>query len=734
ARWTTDGQLEYLGRTDHQVKIRGFRIELGEIESALASHPAVAQAAVVVREDQPGDKRLVGYVVPAGDSAPGTDGSALRAHVAGLLPDYMVPAAVVFLDALPLTVNRKLDRKALPAPDYTGGVTSRGPANAQEGVLCALAAEVLGLPSVGVDDNFFELGGHSLLATRLVSRIRSVFGVEVPIRTLFEAPTLRELASRLTASTASRPSLAPAQRPELVPLSFAQQRLWFLGELEGPSATYNIPMALRLTGTLDTDALHTALRDVVARHEVLRTVITTVDGNPHQQIQDTDTIDDLLTLVDAEHLPQAELTRLVTEAAGHRFDLTGEIPLRADLYRTGTDQHLLVLVMHHIAGDGWSLGPLAQDLSTAYAARATGTAPAWAPLPVQYADYTLWQRDLLGDATDPDSLLTEQLAHWRHALDGTPEELALPTDRPRPPVASHRGGTVELHIEAEVHRALVDLARAQGVTVFMVVQAALATLLHRLGAGDDIPIGTPIAGRTDEALDDLVGFFVNTLVLRSDLSGNPDFTQLLDRIREHALNAYAHQDVPFERLVEELTPARSMARHPLFQVMLTLQNNTTPHLELPGLNAELLPTGEAPAKFDLDIQLNEHVTDGGDPDGLRGVITYATDLFDHHTVAGIGERLIRVMETVTADPSALVSRIDILSPVEHHRVLVEWNDTARDVPPATVAQFFETQAALTPSAPAVVFEGVEVSYAELNSRANQLARLLVEHGAAPERL
>ncbi|MBZ9641243.1 condensation domain-containing protein, partial [Streptomyces sp. PSKA30] len=590
----------------------------------------------------------------------------------------------------------------------------------------------LDLPQVGVDDNFFELGGHSLLATRLVSRIRSVFAVEVPIRTLFETPTPAALAGRLTTSGVSRPPLAPAQRPELVPLSFAQQRLWFLSELEGPSPTYNIPMALRLTGTLDTDALHAALRDVVGRHEVLRTVITTVDGRPYQQIVQTDAIGDLLTTVDAEQVPQAGLTRLVAEAAEHRFDLAGEIPLRARLLRTGPDEHVLVVVMHHIAGDGWSLGPLAHDLSTAYAARSTGDIPTWDSLPVQYADYSLWQRELLGDASNAGSLLTEQLAYWRHTLDGVPEELALPADRPRPPVASHRGGTVDLHIDAEIHRAVVDLARAQGVTVFMVMQAALTVLLHRLGAGEDIPIGTPIAGRTDEALDDLVGFFVNTLVLRSDVSGNPDFTQLLERIRERALNAYAHQDVPFERLVEELTPTRSMARHPLFQVMLTLQNNAQARLDLPGLNVEVLPTGNGPAKFDLDVQLSEHLTDGGEPAGLQGVITYAADLFDHHTAAGIGERFVRLLETVTANPSVLVSRIDILSPVEHHRILVEWNDTARDVPLATLPELFQAQAARTPDATAVVFEDTELSYSELNTRANRLARLLIDRGVRPE--
>ncbi|MFJ4986608.1 non-ribosomal peptide synthase/polyketide synthase [Streptomyces sp. NPDC088732] len=724
-RWTADGQLEYLGRTDDQVKIRGFRIELGEIEAALAAHPSVAQAAVVVREDQPGDKRLVGYIVPTTN----TDNTELRAHVASMLPDYMVPAAIVALDALPLTANRKLDRKALPAPDYTTTATSRGPANAQEEILCALAAETLGLPTVGIDDNFFELGGHSLLATRLISRIRSTFAVEVPIRTLFEAPTLRELAHRLTATSPSRPALVPAQRPDLLPLSFAQQRLWFLNELEGPSPTYNIPMALRLTGALDTDALHAALRDVVARHEVLRTVITTVDGRPHQRITPADAVGDLLSVTP---VTEDALRAWVSEAARHRFDLATDIPVRMSLAEIGPDEHVLVVVLHHIAGDGWSLGPLAHDVSTAYTARTTGTAPTWEPLPVQYADYALWQRELLGDASDPSSLLTEQLTHWHNALHGAPEELALPTDRPRPPMASHRGATVDLHIDADIHQAVVDLARAHGVTVFMVVQAALATLLHRLGAGDDIPIGTPIAGRTDQALDDLVGFFVNTLVLRTDLSGNPDFTQLLERVREHALHAYAHQDVPFERLVEELSPTRSMARHPLFQVMLTLQNNTQATLDLPGLAIEALPTGDSPAKFDLDLQLNEHLTDDSKPAGLHGAITYATDLFDHHTAAALAERLTRVLHTVTAHPSMPVNRTEVMDAAERDRILVRWNDTARDVPLATLPELFQSQVARTPDATAVVFEDTALSFAELNTRANRLARLLVDRGVRPE--
>ncbi|MFI6645989.1 condensation domain-containing protein, partial [Streptomyces sp. NPDC050504] len=368
ARWRADGQLECLGRTDDQVKVRGFRIELGEVEAALATHPAVAQAAVVVREDQPGDKRLVGYVVPVGGAAPQADGSALRAHVAVLLPDYMVPTAMVFLDEFPLTVNRKLDRKALPAPaPGRGAVGGRGPANAQEEIMCAVFAEVLGLPSAGLEDNFFELGGHSLLATRLVSRIRSAFGVEVPIRAVFETPTPAALVGRMAASGVSRPALVPVDRPETVPLSFAQQRLWFLRELEGASALYNIPVALRLAGQLDVDALCAALRDVVVRHEVLRTVFGHVDGVPEQRVLAPDAVDLPLS---PEDVSEGELARAVADEATRPFALTDELPLRARLFAVAPQDHVLVLVLHHIAGDGWSLAPLARDISTAYAARA----------------------------------------------------------------------------------------------------------------------------------------------------------------------------------------------------------------------------------------------------------------------------------------------------------------------------------------------------------------------------
>ncbi|MFF3257520.1 amino acid adenylation domain-containing protein, partial [Actinacidiphila glaucinigra] len=726
-RWTTGGQLEYLARTDHQVKIRGFRIEPGEIETVLTSHPAVAHAAVVVREDHPGDKRLVGYVVPK----TAVDGAAVREHVSRLLPDYMVPSAVVVLDALPLTVNGKLDRKALPAPDHTATSTGREARTLQEQLLSQAFADVLGLPHVGVDDNFFDLGGHSLLATRLVSRIRAALGAEIPIRALFETPTVAGLAQRMTDSGTARQRLTAAPRPATVPLSFAQQRLWFLGELEGPSGLYNIPLALRLTGDLDHDALRAALTDVIARHEALRTVFPSVDGKPEQHILGPDAID--LPLTTAEVL-EGGLERAVADESHRAFDLARDIPVRARLFAVAPQDHVLVLVLHHVAGDGWSLAPLARDISTAYVARSGGHAPTWEPLPVQYADYTLWQRRLLGDPEDAGSLHSAQLAYWREVLAELPEELALPGDRPRPAVATHRGGTAHLRIDADVHQRLGALARAEGVTMFMVLNAALATLLSRLGAGTDIPIGTSVAGRTDESLDELVGFFVNTLVLRTDVSGDPSFREMLRRVREQNLGALARQDVPFERLVEDLAPARSMARHPLFQVMLGLQNTTAPVLDLPGLGTAPLPAGEQPAKFDLDVQLQETFAPHGRPNGLTGVITYAADLFDHSTAVTLAERLVRLLDAVVADAEQPVTGIDLLSAAERRQVLVEWNDTAHEVPASTLPELFQAQVARTPDATAVVFEDTQVSYADLNARANRVARLLAAQGAGPEQL
>ncbi|MFF3640054.1 non-ribosomal peptide synthase/polyketide synthase [Streptomyces sp. NPDC002564] len=722
-RWNAHGELEYLGRADDQVKVRGFRIEPGEIAAVLERHASVARATVLVREDRPGDKRLVAYTVPA-DAAAGTDQAELRAHVADALPEYMVPAAVVALDALPLTPNGKLDRRALPAPDYAAATVGRAPRTPREEVLCGLFAEVLGVDRVGIDDSFFDLGGHSLLATRLVSRIRTALGTELPLTALFDTPTVAGIAA-LSGAEEARPALIRhPERPDAVPLSFAQRRLWFLNRLESAGALYNMPVVLRLTGALDREALRAALGDVVARHESLRTVFPDIDGDTRQHVLDTWDIPLPVTDTDEHHLPE-----LVREAVREGFDLGAELPLRAQLFALSGAEHVLLVSLHHIAGDGWSMAPFARDLGTAYAARLDGTAPGWDPLPVQYADYALWQRELLGDEDEEGTLARRQLDHWQDALTGLPEELDLPTDHPRPSTASHRGGMVPFGWDAELHERITEFARESSSSVFMVVQAALAALLNRLGAGDDIPIGSPIAGRTDEALDDLIGFFTNTLVLRTDVSGQPTFRELVTRVRTTDLDAYAHQDVPFERLVELVNPTRSRARHPLFQVMLVLQNTPEVSLELPGLTIGAEPATTDVAKFDLVFSVREPSGDGG----AEGVLEFNRDLFEADTAAGLARRLERLLRAAVGAPDVPVSRIDLLDDAERHRVLTAWNtaDGAR-AEAATLPALFEAQAARTPDATAVLHDGGSVSYAELNARANRLARRLVGHGVRPD--
>ncbi|MEU5757338.1 amino acid adenylation domain-containing protein, partial [Streptomyces sp. NPDC047829] len=632
-RWTPDGHLTYLRRADDQVKVRGHRIELGEIETLLTTHPAVARAAVIVR-----DERLIAYTT--GETVSSQE---LRRHLAQSLPAYMVPSAFVTLDALPLTANGKLDRKALPDPDRdTAPTTARAPRTPHEEVLCHLFADVLGLERVGIDDSFFDLGGHSLLATRLVSRIRTALGVELSVRALFEAPSVAGLAHALAGAGQARTAVTARRRPERVPLSYAQQRLWFLHQYEPGSALYNIPVALRLTGTLDQDALRTALTDVTARHEALRTLYAQDDHGAHQVILTPDRATPLFEVRDAT---EADLDAAVATTAARGFDLTRDLPLRTTLFRLDETEHVLLLVVHHIAADGWSLTPLARDLTTAYSARTTGQAPTWTPLPVQYADHTLWQRELLGTEDDPEAPINRQLAYWEQALSGLPAELDLPTDRPRPATPSHQGGTVTFTIPTELHTRITQLARQEQASTFMVLQAALAVLLSRLGAGTDIPIGSPIAGRTDDAVEDLVGFFVNTLVLRTDLTGNPTFTELLARVRETDLAAYAHQDIPFERLVEAVNPDRSTSRHPLFQTMLNpnvLTSAVTGTVEFGDLKAAHQPSSTGTSRYDLSLSYAEL----GSAAGIDAVLEFSADLFDQESAELLTRRFVQILDAV----------------------------------------------------------------------------------------
>ncbi|MEU7187877.1 non-ribosomal peptide synthase/polyketide synthase [Streptomyces sp. NPDC045369] len=730
ARWRLDGQLEFVGRADDQVKVRGVRIEPGEVEAALTTHPAVARAAVAVRTDASGTARLVGYVVAA-PRHPAPAPGALREFLRARLPEHLVPAAVVLLDTLPLTAAGKLDRHALPGPAFPPSLAGRAPRTPEEEVLCGLFAEVLRLPSVSPDDSFFDLGGDSLLATRLAGRIRSALGTELDLRTFFASPTVAGTAGRLRTTRRARPALRRMPRPEAVPLSPAQRRLWFLHRMEGPSATYNIPLAMRLTGPLDATALRTALVDVTERHEVLRTVLPETDGVPRQTVLGRDAALAVVTVTDATGWDEAEVTERVSAAARRSADLTRELPLRADLLVLGPEEHVLVLVLHHIAADGWSLGPLWRDLAHAYAARRAGRPPTLPHLPVQYADYALWQHELLGDPADPNSLLAEQLAYWTEHLRGLPDQLTLPTDRPRPAVPAGRGEVLAFSWDATAHQRLAALARDCGATVFMVVQAALAALLTRLGAGTDIPLGTPAAGRTDQALDDVVGFFVNTLVLRTDTSGDPTFRELITRVREVNLAAYAHQDVPFDRVVEALNPPRTAARHPLFQTLLTWQPATVRERELPGVTVTPLPAGTGTARLDMEINATEHRAPDGTPAGVEAKIEFSTDLFDRPTVEAFAARLRRITDTAADDPGLRISRAELLTTRERH-TLRALNDTAHGVPDLVLPRLFEDQAAATPDAPALICDDRTLTYAGLNASANRLARLLVARGAGPE--
>ncbi|EON34683.1 Non-ribosomal peptide synthetase modules-related protein [Gordonia terrae C-6] len=730
-RRNSAGRLEFLGRNDFQVKVHGFRVELGEIDAALADRAAVAFAVTVPRHDPGIGMRLVSYVVPA----PGVAlvGEKLRAGLGEVLPSYMVPAAVVVIDEIPLTPSGKLDRRALPAPVVTTR-SFRAPATPVEEIVAGVFADVLSVgAAVGADDDFFDLGGNSLAATRVVARIGAALDTTIPVAMLFEASTVTRLAARAEShADTGRVGLVAHTRPERVPLSYAQQRMWFLNRIEPESPAYSIPIVVRLSGSLDVDALHRAIGDVVDRHEILRTVYPFAEGEPAQVILPAEA--DVVPM-EVTRLAEHEVDQAISDLIGTPFDLTAQAPTRIVLFELGGDEWVLAVVLHHIGGDGSSLTPLARDIMTAYVARTQGEAPGWEPLPVQYADYAIWQRAVLGSESDPDSLLRAQIDYWAEQLADTPPLLELPTDRPRPATQSCAGGSVGLTVDADLHAGLQRVARAHNTTLFMVFHAALAAVLARLAATDDVAIGTPYAGRGERELDELIGMFVNTLVLRTRVRSGMSFGELIDDVRVTDLAAFGHADVPFERLVSELNPVRSDAHNPLFQVMLAFQNISTTDIELPELSVRAVEPDTGLALFDLQVTVADTYDANGAPAGITGRVTFAADLFDATTVERFVERLVGMLEAMATDVDRPVHDVELLDDAERYAALEGPNATSHDVNSAeTLASMFAAAALAHADDIAVVSGTVSQSYAEFSGRVNRLARWMIARGVGPDAL
>ncbi|HEV7517010.1 MAG TPA: amino acid adenylation domain-containing protein, partial [Thermoanaerobaculia bacterium] len=726
-RWLPDGDLDFLGRLDHQVKIRGLRIELGEIESVLGQHPDLREVAVLVREDRPGNKRLVAYAVPAG-AAPARE--ELRRFLLEKLPEYMVPSAFVLLPALPLTPNGKVDRRALPAPPAPDGAPDRdfvAPRTPAEEVLAGIWGEVLQVGEVSVDDNFFELGGHSLLATRLTSRVRETFGVDLPLRRVFESPTLAGLAAAITGELPAAlpvPPLSRAPRSSEIPLSFAQERLWFLDQLTPGRAQYNVPIALRIQGLLRPAVLAYALGEIERRHEVLRTSLPARDGSPVQRIHPSRPFE--LPEIDLTALPLARREEIASglawAEARRPFDLARGPLRRVALARLAAEESRVLLTLHHVVSDGWSMGVLVRELTELYAAASAGRPSPLPELAIQYADFAAWQRSWLHG-----EVLEQAIAAWRERLAGAPA-LELPTDRPRPAVAASRGAVRLVRLAPEVAAGLRDLGRQGEATLFMTVLAIFQLLLARWSGQSDISVGTPIAGRTHRELEDLIGFFVNTLVLRTDVSGESPLRALLRRTREVALVAYTHQDLPFEKLVAELQPDRSLGRSPLFQVMLALQNAPQEKLALGDLTLESLPVERGAAPFDLTLTLAEVA--GG---VLAGSLEYDSDLFDGTTVERLLGHFGELARAVAGDPDRPVAELVPVGEAERHQLLYEWSggtsSPTADLP--CLHELFREQARRRPGAVAVVSEGRSLLYGEVEAWSDRLAAHLVRRGLSP---
>jgi amino acid adenylation domain-containing protein len=765
------GDLDFLGRIDHQVKVRGFRIEPGEIAAALAAHPAVAEAAVVVREaaispggqplgergpaslprrsgaGDPGDRRLVAFVVPPPAAGADLDPAALRDHLRCRLPEFMVPAEIVPLAAMPRTPNGKLDRRALTAmaqalpalasmasmaaaADRAGRAGRRTPT---EELLAGIWSELLQVPSVAPGDDFFALGGHSLLAARVVARVRDLVGVELPVRCLFEAPALASRAARVDAARGAAPPASPVHREtrrEPPRLSFAQERLWFLDRLEPGTAAYNMPAAMLLAGRLAPGRFAAALAALARRHETLRTTFREAAGQPVQVIAAEPEL--FLPLVDLAAIPEparhAAALALAGAEARRPFDLARGPLLRSVLLRLGAAEHVVLLSLHHIVSDGWSMGVFLRDLATLYAAALAGRPSPLPDLPVQYADYAAWQRRRLAGG-----VAERQLAYWRERLAAAPASLGLPLDRPRPAVQSHRGAIREVAVPAALASALGALSRRHGSTLFMTLLAAFQALLLHATGEEDLLVGSPVANRPRPELEELVGLFVNTLVLRADLTADPTFGELLGRVREAALAAYDHQDLPFERLVEELRPERDLSSPPLVQVLFALQNAPPPVPALPGLALSLLPVSSGTAKFDLTLTLEEHGGGSGGGGHLRGGVEYATDLFDATTIQRFADRYLRLLAAATADPGRRLSALPLLAAAERQQLVAEWNDTRAAWPrDLCIHHLVARQAELRPERVALVHGLETLTYMELGRRAASLARRLRGLGVGPD--
>ncbi|HEU5379577.1 MAG TPA: amino acid adenylation domain-containing protein [Ktedonobacteraceae bacterium] len=721
-----DGCVEVLGRCDNQVKIRGFRIEPGEIEAVLRHHPAVKECLVMPYEGSPGDKRLVAYL--SLHQEPGD----LYQFLKQRLPDYMIPSAFVTLEQLPVTPNGKVDRQALPPPTQWKSdrlATSVAPRTPVEEILAAIWTQVLGTDSVGVQDNFFELGGHSLLATQVISRMRDVLSVEISLRSLFEAPTIAELASSVerisgTPQNQQRQTITAVARDQEIPLSFAQLRLWFLDRLQPGNPFYNLHATLLLQGQCHVQALARSLNEIVRRHEILRTTFVSHEGRPRQKIAAAGFT--MLPIIDLrERIALEDKHSVMWQAIAeerHPFDLAQGPLFRSTLLRLGEEEHVLLLSLHHIIADGWSVNVFVEELRALYTAFSNGESSPLPELAMQYADYTVWQRGWLEGA-----VLEEQLAYWKRQLQGAPPQLELYTDRPRPPLQSHRGARLPVVLPRQLSENINALGRQEGATLFMTLMTAFQILLSCYSGQQDLVVGTPVAGRTLSETEALIGFFVNTLLIRADLSGNPTLRTLLRRVRETCLEAYVHQDLPFERLVEEIQPERNMSINPLFQVMFVLQNMEMENLTLPGLTLSVLATENTTARFDIVLSLREA------PAGLAGHIEYNTDLFDRATIIRMRDHFQQIVEIMTTDLNLHMSSVSLLTADEKQLMLTEWNATTTDWPATSCMHtLFEGQAAKTPSAVAAVYQDQQITYEELNQRANQLAHYLQTLGVGPE--